>query len=199
MKQRMLMILAAVVITALPLAAQSVWDIDPAHSAAQFQVRHLMISNVRGEFSKMSGKVTFDGKNYAGIKAEAVIQVASINTREPKRDEHLRSADFFDAAKYPTLTFKSKRVQGIAGSKFQLVGDLTMRGVTKEAVLDVEATPIIKGMNEESRIGAHATTKVNRQDFGIKWNRTLDAGGLAVGDMVQIELDLELIQQPAAK
>jgi polyisoprenoid-binding protein YceI len=194
MKQRISMILAAVVIAALPIAAQSVWNIDPAHSAAQFQVRHLMISNVRGEFSKMSGKVTFDGKDYAGIQAEAVIKVASINTREPKRDEHLRSADFFDAAKYPTLAFKSKRVQAISGSKFQLVGDLTMRGVTKEVILDVEATPIIKGMNKESRIGAHATTQVNRQDFGIKCNQTLDAGGLAVGDMVQIEIDMELVQ-----
>ncbi len=177
-----------------PAMAQSAWELDPAHSAAQFQVKHFMISNVRGEFSKMSGKAVFDGKNFATVQAEATIEVASINTREPKRDEHLRSADFFDAATYPKITFKSKRVQNINGNKFDLVGDLTIRGVTKEVVLNVEATPIIKGISGETRIGAQATTKVNRQNFGVKWNRALDAGGVAVGDEVQITLDLELIQ-----
>jgi polyisoprenoid-binding protein YceI len=177
--------------------AQSTWNIDPAHSAAQFQVRHMMISNVRGEFGKMSGKVTFDGKNYATIKAEAVIEVASINTREPKRDNDLRSANFFNAATYPSITFKSKRVENIQGSRFNLVGDLTMRGVTKEIVLEVEATSVIKGMSGESRIGAHATGKVNRQDYGIKWNRSLDSGGVVVSDDVQITLDLELTQAPS--
>ena len=174
--------------------AQTTWSIDSAHSAAQFQVRHLMISNVRGEFSKMSGKVIFDGKNYATVQAEAVVEVASINTREPKRDDHLRSADFFDAATFPKITFKSKRVEGISGNRFNLIGDLTMRGVTKEIELNVEASPVVKGMNGETRMGAQATGKLNRQDFGVKWNRTLDAGGLAVGNEVQITLDLELIQ-----
>ncbi len=177
-----------------PAAAQSNWDIDPSHSAAQFQVKHLMISNVKGEFGKMSGKVIFDGKNYATVKADATIEVASINTREQKRDEHLRSADFFDAAAHPTITFKSKRVEGVSGNKFNLVGDLTMRGVTKEVTLNVEATPTIKGMRGETRVGAQATTRLNRQDFGVKWNRALDAGGVVVGDEVQIILDLELIQ-----
>ena len=196
MKLSMLAAVAAILIAAVqPARAQSAWEIDPAHSAAQFQVKHLMISNVRGEFGKMSGKVAFDGKNYATVKADAVIEVASINTREPKRDDHLRSADFFDAATYPKITFKSKRVEGIRGSKFELIGDLTMRGVTKEITLHVEATPIIKGMNGEPRIGAQATTRLNRQDYGIKWNRSLDAGGVVVGDEVQITLDLELIQR----
>ena len=175
-----------------PALAQTTWTIDPAHSAAQFQVKHLMISNVRGEFGKMSGQVAFDGKNYTTIKADAVIEVASINTREPKRDDHLRSADFFDAASFPKITFKSKRVEAVAGNKFNLVGDLTMRGTTKEVTLHVEASPSINGMGGETRIGAQATTKVNRQDFGIKWNRALDAGGVVVGDEVQITLDLEL-------
>ena len=195
MMQRALIIAGFIGMMAIqPAMAQSTWDIDPAHSAAQFQVRHLMISNVRGEFGKISGKVTFDGKNYATVKAEAAIEVASINTREPKRDDHLRSADFFDAASYPKITFKSKRVEGVSGRKFTLVGDLTIRGTTKEVALRVEATPIVKGMGGETRIGAQATTKVNRQDFGVKWNRTLDGGGVVVGDEVQITLDLELIQ-----
>jgi polyisoprenoid-binding protein YceI len=177
--------------------AQSVWNIDPAHSNAQFQVKHLMISTVRGEFTKMSGSVTFDGKTYSSLKAEATIEVASINTREPKRDDHLRSADFFDAATYPKITFKSKRVEGVSGNKFKLAGDLTMRGVTKEIVLDVEATPIIKGMSGETRVGAQATAKVNRQDYGIKWNKSLDTGGVVVSNDVNIVLDLELIQKAA--
>jgi polyisoprenoid-binding protein YceI len=188
------MFVAVLLISALPGFAQSTWTIDPAHSAAQFQVKHLMISTVRGEFSKMSGKAVFDGKNYATLNVEATIQVASISTREPKRDEHLRSADFFDAAGHPAITFKSKQVQDIQGNKFKLVGDLTIRGVTKTVVLDVEATPAIKGMNKETRIGAQATTRLNRQDFGVKWNRSLDSGGVVVGDEVQVIIDLELVQ-----
>jgi polyisoprenoid-binding protein YceI len=193
MKLMKLAILAAAMSAVIrPAVAQSVWNIDPAHSAAQFQVKHLMISTVRGEFGKMSGKVSFDGKNHATLKAEAVIDVASINTREKKRDDHLRSPDFFDASTYPTMTFKSKRVENIRGTSFSLVGDLTMRGVTREIILEVEATPIVKGMGGESRIGAHATGRLNRQDFGVKWNKSLDSGGVVVSDAVQITLDLEL-------
>jgi polyisoprenoid-binding protein YceI len=198
MKLKFLAVMAvALAITVLPSMAQSTWNIDPAHSAAQFQVRHLMISNVRGEFGKMSGVVSFDGKDYSSIKAEAVIDVTSINTREKKRDDHLRSPDFFDAAKYPTITFRSKRVESIKDGSFNLVGDLTIHGVTREVTLAVEATPSIKGMSGERRIGAHATARLNRQDFGVKWNSTLDGGGVVVGDEVQITLDLELIQAAA--
>jgi polyisoprenoid-binding protein YceI len=189
-------VLAMTLIAALqPAVAQSTWKIDPAHSAAQFQVKHMMISNVRGEFGKITGKITFDGKNYSTVQAEAAMDVASINTREQKRDDHLRSPDFFDAATYPKITFKSKQVESVKGSKFNLVGGLTIRGITKEIVLNVEATPIVKGMAEESRIGVQATTRLNRQDYGVKWNHTLDAGGVVVGDEVQITLDLELIQE----
>jgi polyisoprenoid-binding protein YceI len=194
MKRLSLMVLASVLTAALQLLAQSAWTIDSAHSAAQFQVKHLMISTVRGEFTKTSGTVTFDGKDYSTIKVEAVIQTASINTREPKRDEHLRSADFFDDAAHPTITFKSKQVQDVRGNTFKLVGDLTIRGVTKQIALDVEATPVVKGMNNERRIGAQAAAKINRQDFGVKWNRTLDSGGIVVGNDVQIVIDLELTQ-----
>lgn len=188
------MVLAVVLLASLPVAAQSTWTIDPAHSAAQFQVKHLMISTVRGEFTKMSGTVTFDGRNFSTIKAEALIQTASINTREPKRDDHLRSADFFDAAAHPTIVFKSTRVQDVRGNAFKLVGNLTIRGTTRPVTLDVEATQVVKGMNNEKRIGAQATTKINRQDFGVKWNRTMDAGGVVVGNEVQIVIDLELMQ-----
>jgi polyisoprenoid-binding protein YceI len=178
-----------------PLAmAQSTWSLDPAHSAAQFQVKHLMISTVRGEFTKMSGKMVFNGASFATLQTEAVIETASINTREPKRDEDLRSTNFFDAEGFPKIIFKSKRVEGVHGNKFKLVGDLTIRGVTKEITLSVEASPIIKGMNGETRIGAQATGKLNRQDFGVKWNKSLDSGGVVVGDEVQITLDLEFIQ-----
>jgi len=185
---------AALIAMALPAMAQSTWNMDPAHSAAQFQVKHLMISNVRGGFGKISGTVLFDGKNYSTVKAEAIIEVASINTREPKRDADLRSPNFFDAVNYPKITFKSKRVDDIRAGSFTLAGDLTMRGITREISLTVESTPVIKGMSGESRIGAHATAVLNRQDYGIKWNRAMDAGGVVVSDEVQITLDLELIQ-----
>jgi polyisoprenoid-binding protein YceI len=198
MIQKILMIIAAFLVAMLPALAQSAWEIDAAHSAAQFRVRHMMITNVRGEFANMSGKVTFDGKDYSTVKAEAVIQVASINTRVSQRDEHLRSGDFFDAANHPTIAFKSKRVRNIKGNRFQLVGDLTMRGVTREVVLDVEASPIVKGMNKELRIGALATTTLNRQDFGVKYNRILEAGGVAVSNEVRVELDLALTQPQSA-
>jgi len=185
---------AFLILTVCPLMAQTAWDVDTAHSSVQFRVKHLMISNVSGSFDKMSGKITFDGENFTAVTAEAVIQSGSINTREPKRDEHLRSADFFDTETYPTIAFKSKRVENIQDNRFQLVGDLTMRGTTREVILDVEATPVVKGMSGESRIGVHAVTRINRQDYGIKWNRALDAGGVVVGNRVDITLDLELVK-----
>ncbi len=196
MKYKILAVAATgFLLTLQPAMAQNNWNIDASHSSVQFQVRHLMISNVRGEFGKVSGQIQFDGEDCSTVKVDAVIQADSIDTREPKRDEHLRSADFFDTANYPTITFKSKRVEGISDKKFKLVGDLTMRGVTKEITLDVEATPVIKGMSGEARVGAHATARLNRQDYGIKWNRALDAGGVVVSDEVRITLDLELVRQ----
>ena len=186
----------AVLVVAVPSFAQpATWKIDSAHSASQFAVKHLVISTVRGQFGKTTGAVQFDGQDYKTIAVDATIDVASIDTREEGRDKHLRSADFFDAEKFPTITFKSKRVDGVSGSKFKLVGDLTMRGVTKEVTLDVEATPVIKGTRGESRIGAHATGRINRQDFGVNWSRTMDAGGLVVANEVDMVIDLELIKQ----
>jgi len=195
MKNILAAVTAAIFMLTVPvLNAQTTWEIDTAHSSVQFRVKHMMISNVTGSFDKMSGKILFDGKDYKSVAAEAVIQSGSINTREPKRDEHLRSADFFDVEKYPTITFKSKRLENIGENRFNLVGDLTMRGIAREIVLDVEASPVIKGMSGESRIGVQATTRLNRQDFDIKWNRNLDAGGIVVGNEVNITLNLELVR-----
>jgi polyisoprenoid-binding protein YceI len=188
---------AAILAAAAAAAAQPVtWQIDPVHSTATFAVRHMMVTTVRGTFQKLAGTVQFDGKDVKTIVAQATIDVASIDTREPKRDEHLRSADFFDAATFPTITFASKRVEPKGAGRFALVGDLTIKGVTREVTLDVEGpTPEIKDPGGNIRIGASATTKINRQDFGVSWNRALDAGGVVVGDEVAITLDLSLIRK----
>ena len=183
-------------LVALAPAAAATWEIDPSHSSAQFSVRHLTVSNVRGEFGKIAGSVQFDGKDVRTIKVDATIDAASIDTREPKRDEHLRSADFLDVAKYPTITFRSKRAEPAVAGRFKLVGDLTIRGVTREAVLDVEGpTPEIKDPWGNVKRGATATTRINRIDYGVKWNAVLDAGGVVVGEEVAITIDLELIRE----
>ena len=179
-------------------AAADVWKIDGSHSNAGFSVTHLMISTVRGDFGTMSGTVEYDGKSVASIKVDATIDATSISTNDAKRDGHLKSPDFFDVATYPTLTFKSTKVVPGPDGAFKLVGDLTMRGVTKEVTLDVTApSPVIKGMRGESRVGASATTKLNRQDFGVKWNSTMDSGGVVVSDTVKITLDIEAMLPPA--
>jgi polyisoprenoid-binding protein YceI len=172
------------------------WQIDPAHSAAHFSVRHLMISNVRGEFSKLSGSALINPSDPAKSKVEVAIEAASINTREPQRDEHLRSADFFDVANHPTLTFRSKRIEALGADHFKLIGDLAIRGVTKEVTFDVEGpTASIKDPYGNVRAGIAATAKVNRKDFGLAWNALTEAGGVVVGDEVKISIDAELIQQ----
>jgi polyisoprenoid-binding protein YceI len=148
---------------------------------------------------KVTGTVNFDGKNLAAASVDATVDVTTISTRDEKRDAHLKSPDFFDVATYPTLTFKSKKVTPNADGSFKVIGDLTMHGVTKEVTLDVEAMrPVIKQGNN-LRTGTTATTKLNRQDFGVKWSRALDGGGLVVSDEVAVTIDLELIQpgQPA--
>lgn len=185
--------LAAVV--AAPATADT-WVVDPSHSGAYFSVRHLMVSNVRGEFRDVKGTIEFDGKDVSGIQVQATIDAATVDTREQKRDEHLKSADFFDVANHPTIEFKSKKATPAGDGKFKLVGDLTMRGVTKEVTLDVEGpTPAIQDPWGNTRIGATATTKLNRKDFGVNWNKSLDAGGVVVGDEVQVTLELELAKK----
>ena len=190
--------------TAVTAASQSTkptqWQIDPAHSAAHFSVRHLMISNVRGEFTKLSGSALMDPADPAKSSVEVTIQAASLSTREPQRDEHLRSADFFDVAKYPALTFRSERIESLGAEYFKLVGDLTIHGITKEVTLDIEGpTPAIKDPWGNVRAGVTGSTKINRKDFGLVWNTLTETGGLVVGDEVKITIEAELIQKsPAA-
>jgi len=182
----------------LPAAAET-WKIDPAHSSAQFAVTHLMISTVRGEFTTLSGTIDYDGKDVASIRADVTIDAASITTRNEYRDKDLKSDHFFDVAKFPTVIFKSKQAVSSAGGGFKLVGDLTMHGVTKEVTLDgTGLSKIIKGMRGESRVAASATTKVNRQDFGISYSAKLDDGGAVVSDMVAITIDIEAMTAPPA-
>ena len=190
-------ITALFVLAAGAFAAPATYEIDPSHSAAHFSVRHLMISSVKGEFSKVAGTVVYDPTNLAASRIEATIDANSINTREAKRDAHLRGADFFDTAKYPTLTFKSKQFQR-AGDKVQIKGDLTMHGVTKEVLLDVDGpTAEVKDPWGNVRLGASATTKVNRKDWGLTWNQALETGGVVVGDEVTITLDIEAVRKAA--
>jgi len=180
------------------LASASNWEIDPAHSAAQFSVRHMMVSNVRGEFGKMSGWVNLDDKDLSRSTAEATIDTTTINTREPKRDNHLKSADFFDVEKYPTITFKSTSFKKVGPEKYKVGGDLTLHGVTKPVVLDVEAPDAVSKVQGTERRGATATTTLNRKDFGLVWNKPVETGGVMVGDQVVITLDLELVKKPGA-
>ena len=186
--------------TASSVQAQA-WAIDSSHSAAQFAVRHMMVSTVRGDMGKITGTVTFDPSRPVAGSIEATVDVTGINTREAGRDKHLKSADFFDVEKFPTITFKSKRIDPVAAGGFKITGDLTMKGVTKEVVLDAEPLrPAIKDQRGNSRTGTTATTKLNRQDFGVTWSRALDGGGVVVSDEVSVTIDIELISAaPAAK
>jgi polyisoprenoid-binding protein YceI len=177
-------------------AANSNWQIDPAHSSAQFSVRHLAISTVRGAFSKVTGSVVFDDKEVSKSTVEVTIDANSVDTRVPDRDNDLRSEKFFDVAHYPSITFKSRKVEQLAPGKLKVTGDLTIRGTAKEVVLDVEGpTAPVKDPWGNTRNAATATTKINRQDFGVKWNATLDNGGVVVGDDVSIIIDVELVKK----
>jgi polyisoprenoid-binding protein YceI len=196
---RRLVLSAVAIITAgFPcLAGASMWKIDPAHASAQFAVRHLMVSTVRGTLGKVAGTVNLDEADLIKSSVEASIDVTAIDTREPKRDAHLKSPDFFDVAKYPAITFKSKKVTKLGETKFQVTGDLTMHGVTKEVVLDVEGSATsFKDPTGHLKLGGIATTKLNRQNFGLQWNKALDGGGVVLGDDVAVTIDVELIREP---
>ena len=188
--------LAVLLLPSLALAEAATWNIDPSHTQATFTVRHMVISNVKGEFQSTKGVVKIDDKDLAKSMVDVTIDAASIHTREDKRDAHLRSPDFFDVERYPTITFKSTKVEKAGGDRYKVTGDLTMHGVTKPVVLDAALTPQVKGMMGEVRRGAQATTRVNRQDYGLKWNKTIEAGPL-VGDDVAIEINAELIKAQA--
>lgn len=171
------------------------WTIDSSHTSATFSVRHLMISNVRGEFQKVSGTVTYEPGKPLQASVEATIDVASISTRDAQRDAHLRSADFFDVENHPNITFASTSIrQGDRG--LEIAGGLTIRGATREVVLAVEG-PTAEQTDPwgNVRVGASASTKIKRSDFGVTWNAVLEAGGVVVGDEITIHLDIELIKQ----
>ncbi len=175
--------------------AVTTWNFDSAHTHAQFSVRHMMITNVKGEFAGVTGQARFDGSNPESLAVEATIDVSTINTREPDRDKHLKSADFFNVEKYPALTFKSKRTEN-GPNGLKLIGDLTIHGTTREVTLAVDGpTPPVKDPWGLTRVGASATTKINRKDFGLTWNQALEAGGVLVGDEVKISLEVELVAQ----
>ena len=183
-------LLALVALVALPAAA-STWEIDPNHTESSFVVKHLMVSNVRGQFGKTTGTIQVDDKDIAKSKAEITIDASTINTRVEKRDAHLKSPDFFDVEKFPTITFKSTKLTKGEGNTLKAEGDLTIHGVTKPVVLNVEYTPEIVAGGKAVR-GLTATTKINRKDFGLNWNRTIEAGGVMVGDDVAITVEAEL-------
>jgi polyisoprenoid-binding protein YceI len=178
------------------VAANSNWQIDPAHSSAQFSVRHMAISTVRGAFSKVTGSLVFDDKDISKSTIDVSIDANSVDTRVPDRDNDLRSDKFFDVTHYPSITFKSKKVEQVAPGKLKVTGDLTIRGTTKEVILDVEGPTVpMKDPWGNTRVAATATAKINRQDFGVKWNATLDNGGVVVGDDVSIVIDVELVKK----
>lgn len=174
--------------------SQITYQIDPAHTSVHFSVRHMMVSNVRGEFGKVSGTVRFDPDNPANSTVEATIDASSIATRDEQRDGHLKSADFLDVEKFPTITFQSTKIELHSGGA-KLTGNLTIHGVTHEITLDVEGlTPELKDPWGKLRIGASATGKLSRKDFGLNWNAALETGGVLVGDEVKITIDVEVVR-----
>ena len=180
--------------TAAATATRTTWNIDASHSQVEFAVKHMMIATVRGRFADVKGTVVTDDSDPAAAEVDVVIDVNSIDTREARRDAHLKSADFFDAETFPRITFKSTRVTGAGGDQFKLVGDLTIHGVTREVTLDVTSEGRAKDPWGGERAGYSAVTRVNRKDFGLTWNQALETGGLLVGDEIKISLDLELVK-----
>src|SRR6478672_6853012 len=176
-------------------ASTTVWTVDPAHAELAFAVRHLMINNLRGRFGKIQGTVTVDDADLNRSKIDVTIDVNSIDTRQEMRDNHLRSADFFDAANYPTMHFVSKRIVGDVTKDFQIVGDLTIRGTTHEVELGAHFEGRGKDPWGNERAGFSLTGKINRHDYGLHWNQALEAGGVAVGAEVKITIDVEIFRK----
>ena len=177
--------------------ALTTWKIDPAHSQAEFAIRHLMISTVKGRFGVVNGTVVTDESDLAKSKIEASIDVSSIHTHEPQRDAHLKSADFFNAEKYPTIDFRGTRITDVASDKseFKLIGDLSIHGVTREVSLQVTSEGRGKDPWGGERAGFSAHTRIKRSEFGLTWNQALETGGFVVGDEVKITIDVELVKQ----
>ena len=180
--------------TTTQTAASTTWKIDPVHSHIEFSVRHLMITTVKGRFTGVDGTVSIDDADPSASAVDVRIDASTIDTREPQRDAHLRSADFLDAEKFPRLTFKSTRVSERRGDQFSVTGNLTIRGVTREVVLKVTDEGRGKDPWGGERAGFSATTRINRKDYGLNWNQTLETGGVLVGDEVTIRIELQLLK-----
>jgi polyisoprenoid-binding protein YceI len=178
-----------------PQAAVTTWDIDPVHSVAEFKVRHMMISNVKGQFTGVQGVLVLDETDLTKSHVEASIEAASITTRDAQRDAHLKSADFLDVEKFPTLSFKSTRISRTGAGELAVAGDLTIHGVARNIIFAVEGpTPAAKDPWGNIRLGLSATTKISRKDFGLNWNTTLETGGILVGDEVTITFDVQFVK-----
>lgn len=186
---------ALAVLTAAPAAAQT-WQIDPAHSRAQFSAKHYAISNVRGDFSGVAGTAEFDGKDVTKARIKATVDVGTVSTRVAKRDEHLKSADFFEVTKFPTMTFESTSITAAGNGKYKMAGNLTMKGVTKPVTFDLESvSPVIKDPQGGERVGAAARATINRKDFGVAYDGKLPDGTPSVSDQIEVLLDVELIRK----
>jgi len=196
MKTSLRVVLCLLLLTMPVMAHAASWEIDPAHASVEFRVRHLMVAWVKGAFPDVAGTVEIDETDLTKSKVSVTIGAASIDTNNAKRDEHLRSADFLDSASYPVITFVSKKIVVADGQLRQVIGDLTIRGTTREVTLSVdELTPAIKDPWGNTRRGATASAEINRKDFGLTWNKALETGGVVVGDEVRIALGIELIRK----
>lgn len=193
MSRKLTVIALALMLTA-GMTQAATWSFDKAHSSVGFSVRHMVISKTVGTFNDYEGVIEFDGENVASGKVELTVQMASIDTDDEKRDGHLKTGDFFDVEKYPTMTFKSTKISNVKGSSFQMVGILTLKGVSKEVTFDCEFNGTLVDPWGNTRAGFSAETEINRQDFNVSFSKILDNGGLMVGDMVTIKLELEAIQ-----
>ena len=180
---------------AAPQAQTTTWSIDPVHSVVEFKVKHMMISHVKGQFTRLAGVLTRDEDDVTRSSVEVSVDAASIHTRDEQRDAHLRSADFLDVEKFPALTFKSTRVARTSGGELSVAGDLTIHGVTREVVFEVDGpAPPAKDPWGNIRLGLSAATKISRKDYGLTWNATLETGGFLVGDEVTISLDVQFLK-----
>ncbi len=175
------------------------YDIDSAHSSLQFSVRHLMVSNVRGTFTGVKGTALYDSANPAASSLEATIDVNTLSTNDPQRDAHLKSPDFFDAERFPTINFRSTRVEKKGDDEFAVTGEVTIHGVTKPVTLEVrEVSEQAKDPWGNARLGASVKTKLKRSDFGLTWNAALEAGGFMIGDDVKLDFEIELVKAKSA-
>ena len=176
-------------------AGTSIWNIDPTHTVAEFKVKHMMISNVKGQFAKVTGALTLDDSDLANSHVEASIDTTSIETRDAQRDAHLKSADFFDVGRFPTLTFKSTTISLVRPGELAVEGQLTIRDITRNVLFEVEGpTPPAKDPWGNQRVAASATARISRKEFGLVWNATLESGGLLVGDEVTITVDVQFVR-----